>query len=244
MAGVRSLIPETSLGASTKPQGITAGADGYVYLTMASDGTVAGMIDLLNPVTDTIVNTQAIPTNIVTITNPMAITAGPDANIWFTDPGNLAGAIGRVRLDTQLGSFSFSTATARVNVGEDFSVSVGVNYADTGAVAKEYTGNVTLALHDNPGGATLAGTLTAPVHGGTALFAPLSLNKVAACTFQASAPGSISGVSSGLNVVPPDTATELRFTSVKQSPPLAVGSPPLMQPGLTRAFHSRSSSRP
>jgi len=231
-AGTQSLIPETSLGASSKPQGITAGADGYVYFTLANAGAVAGTTDVLNPATGTIVNTLAIPTNIVTTPDPMAITAGPDGNIWFTDPGNPTGAIGRVSLDTQLGSFSFSPATAGVNVGEDFGVSVEVTYADTGAVDKDYTGNVALALHDNPGGASLAGTLTTTVHGGTALFGPLSLDKVGAYTFQASAPGSISGVSSSLNVLPPDTATGLSFTSVNQRPPLAVGSPPEMQAGI------------
>ncbi len=96
------MILEISLGASSQPQKITAGGDGYVWFAVASAGAVAGRVDVINTSTDTIIITLPIPTNVVTTPDLMAINAGPDGNIWFADRRDPAGAIGRVSLDTQL----------------------------------------------------------------------------------------------------------------------------------------------
>jgi streptogramin lyase len=213
----RALIPEIALGASSAPEGITAGGDGYVWFTeagtrgVAATRAVAGTIEVINPSTDKIIDTLALPTNVVTNPDPVAITGGPDGNIWFADSADPTGAIGRVALDTRL-AISLQPPQA-VGVGSQFPVSVGVNYSDTGASDSDYNGNVTLALIANPGGATLLGRLTETVVNGSVTF-EVSLNKPGSgYTLEAMAPGSTSVVSSQFNVVAPSTATQLVVTA-------------------------------
>jgi len=138
------LIPQISLGASSQPQGIAARADGDVWFTVASAGAVAGTIDVIDPSTDTIINTVPIPTDVVTTPDPLAITAAGDGNFWFVDGAEPTGAVGRVLRDTRL-SFSVPPA-ANINLGSPFRVFVGVTYSDTGGIDYDYQGSVTLAL--------------------------------------------------------------------------------------------------
>ena len=59
-----------------------------------------------------------------------------------------------------------------------------------------YNGNVTIALLNNPGGATLSGTLTATASGGLATFSGLSINNAdSGYTLQVTASGLSSGTS-------------------------------------------------
>jgi hypothetical protein len=86
-----------------------------------------------------------------------------------------------------------------------------------GNMDANFNGNVTLALHDNPGGSTLGGTLSGSATGGLAFFPGLTINHPAAgYTIQATAAGLSSGVSAPFNV------TNEQF-SVTTQPPATVG---------------------
>jgi hypothetical protein len=60
----------------------------------------------------------------------------------------------------------------------------------SGNVASSFTGSVTIALANNPGGSTLGGTVTVPAINGVAFFSGLTLNQAGmGYTFQASSAG-------------------------------------------------------
>ena len=76
-----------------------------------------------------------------------------------------------------------------VTAGESFGLSVSaVN--PLGSVDTLYNGSETLSLADNPGGATLGGTLTETAVNGIAIFSGLTLDQIASgYTIQAVASG-------------------------------------------------------
>jgi len=81
-----------------------------------------------------------------------------------------------------------------------------------GALVPTFIGNVTVALSNNPGGASLSGTTTVPAVGGVASFADLSLDKVGSgYTLAASASG-LTGVTSSGFTVGSGAATHLVFS--------------------------------
>jgi virginiamycin B lyase len=170
----QQLISEIPVASSSNPYGIAPGADGNVWFSVTSPGTAGGTIDAISPSTRTVVATLTIPTNVVSMPDPQGVTRAPDGNIWFADGG---GAIGVVN-DLQL------VATAQpppdVSVNSPFGVVVQVEYSSL-AVDTAYSGNVTLALGNNPGGAStvLSGTLTVPVVAGVANFSGLKINNAA-----------------------------------------------------------------
>jgi hypothetical protein len=65
-----------------------------------------------------------------------------------------------------------------VAAGQPFSLTVEVEDPD-GSLDVDFIGSVTIGLRDNPGGATLGGPLTVPVHGGLATFTGLTLTRAA-----------------------------------------------------------------
>jgi len=205
------LNPEIQLCASCEPYGITAGPDGNIWFTVTSADTVAGTIDEINPSTDTITETLAVPTNVVSTPNPLGITAGPDGNIWFADG---SGAIGVVD-DTQL------VVTAQpppdVSVNSPFGITVTDQYA-SGVADTAFNGNVTIALAHNPGGGSsvLGGTVTVAAVNGVATFAGLTINNVGnGYTLQATSNasnGPTSVATTGFNVVR-GPATQLVVTT-------------------------------
>jgi hypothetical protein len=66
---------------------------------------------------------------------------------------------------------------AIVEPGADFGLTVTVEDS-AGDVDSAYSGNLTVALLNNPGGATLGGTLSVAVQSGVAAFAGLTLNNI------------------------------------------------------------------
>ncbi len=68
---------------------------------------------------------------------------------------------------------------AAVAAGQPFDITVEVENSD-GSLDANFIGSVTISLRDNPGGATLGGPITAPVHGGYATFTGLTLTRAAA----------------------------------------------------------------
>ena len=78
---------------------------------------------------------------------------------------------------------------------------------------------MTVALANNPGGATLGGTLTATASNGVATFSGLTLNKAASgYTLDVSGSGLGEGVTSAITVTPA-AATQVVIT---QQPPASV----------------------
>ena len=68
-----------------------------------------------------------------------------------------------------------------------------------------FGGSVTVALLNNPGGATLGGTLTVTAQSGVATFSGLTLNQAGAgYTLQVSSIGLTAATTDAFNVVPPD----------------------------------------
>ena len=167
----KSLIKEIPVTASSEPFGITAGPDGNLWFAVTGSNNVAGTIDVINPSTMTITRTLAIPTNVVSTPSPVAITAGPDGNFWFTDG---SGAIGVVA-DTHLVATAQPPTDASVN--SPFGITATVEYT-SGVVDEAFSGNVTIALANNPGGSrsALGGSVTVAAVNGVATFSGLTLN--------------------------------------------------------------------
>ncbi len=107
--------------------------------------------------------------------------------------------------------FTVQPSTAVVDVA--ISPAVEVTARDAfGNTATGFTGNVTVAIGANPGGATLSGTTTVGAVAGVATFANLSLNRTAnGYTLTASSSGLTGATSDAFNVIP-GTATQLAFT--------------------------------
>jgi hypothetical protein len=92
-----------------------------------------------------------------------------------------------------------------------------------GNIDTQYSGSVTIALTNNPGGATLGGTLTIPFTEGVATFSGLSLNKAGSGYEIQEATSGLAAATIGPITVIPAPATQLLVTT---PPPasLAVGS--------------------
>ena len=67
---------------------------------------------------------------------------------------------------------------ASVTAGSGFGLTVQAEDS-SGNLITSFNGTVTVALANNPGGATLGGTLTVTASGGVATFSGLTLNKAA-----------------------------------------------------------------
>jgi hypothetical protein len=82
-----------------------------------------------------------------------------------------------------------------------------------GNLVPSFTGSVTIALGNNPGGATLSGTTPVSAASGVATFFDLSLNKTGTgYTLTASGSGFTTVTSTAFDIVP-GTATQLAFTA-------------------------------
>jgi hypothetical protein len=101
----------------------------------------------------------------------------PSGNLPLTEPGLLTSSIGVVTPATRL--VVTSQPPAFVKPGSPFGFKVAVHY-NSGLVDNGFSGPVTLALAENPGGATLGGTLTVTAKNGVATFSGLTLNKLGA----------------------------------------------------------------
>ena len=99
-----------------------------------------------------------------------------------------------------------------VTAGSGFSLKVSAEDA-FGNVATGFTGSVTIALGNNPGGSTLGGTLTATASAGVASFSGLTLNKAGSgYTLKASSGSLTAAATGGINVIPA-AATHLVVTT-------------------------------
>ena len=78
----------TGMAATSAPTAITAGADGNLWFTQATNPGRIGRITPTGTITEF---TAGLTPN----STPTDITAGPDGNLWFTEAGN-PGRIGRI----------------------------------------------------------------------------------------------------------------------------------------------------
>jgi hypothetical protein len=103
-----------------------------------------------------------------------------------------------------------------------------VNAEDSlGNVDATYTGNVTVALADNPSGGTLSGTLTVAAVNGVATFAGLSVDKAGVAYTLAISSGSLHGATTGPFTIVPGTATGLTVIGPGDVSPSTVFSLPV-----------------
>ncbi len=110
-------------------------------------------------------------------------------------------------------TLSFTVPPSTAVAGSVMAPAIVVRALDPlGNTATGFTGNVTLALGANPGGATLSGTTSVNAVAGVATFANVSLDKVAAGYTLAAAASGLTGATSAAFAVAPAAANALVFT--------------------------------
>lgn len=114
---------------------------------------------------------------------------------------------------------SFTVQPVSAVAGAAIAPAVQVTARDSlGNPFTTFTGDVTLALGANPGGGTLAGTITVAAVLGVATFTDLSIDKSGAgYSLTASASSAATGASASFDVTP-DVASQLVFTVQPSSP--------------------------
>src|SRR2546422_873715 len=107
---------------------------------------------------------------------------------------------------------AFTVQPSHTVAGAAISPAVQVTALDpAGNPVPGFTGSVTVALGNNPGGSTLSGTTTVAAVNGVASFSPLTLDKTGTSyTLTATAAGLNHATSSGFNITP-GAATQLVF---------------------------------
>ena len=107
---------------------------------------------------------------------------------------------------------------ASVTAGSPFGLTVEAEDS-SGNLDSSFNGTVTVALANNPGGATLGGTLSVTASNGVATFSGLTLNKAASgYTLLVSSSG-LDSATTGAITVTPAAASQLVIT---QQPPASV----------------------
>jgi hypothetical protein len=107
----------------------------------------------------------------------------------------------------------FGVSPTPTSTGVAMNPSITVQVQDSlGNVITSATNSITLSISNNPGGATLAGTLTQNAVAGTATFSNISLNAVGTgYTLQASTSGLTAAISNAFDIF--GAATKLGFTT-------------------------------
>ena len=135
---------------------------------------------------------------------------------------------------TQL-AFTVSPANTVAGVSVSPAIVVQARTA-AGALAASFTGNVTLAIGTNPGGATPGGTLTVAAVAGVATFSNISLDKVGVgYTLVASAAG-LTGATSATFNISPAAASALAFTVQPATAAQTIAISPAIQVTARDAF--------
>src|SRR5690242_13655380 len=107
----------------------------------------------------------------------------------------------------------FGTEPSTTVAGHQISPAVKVRAVDSlGNVVPGFTGSVSIALGNNPAGATLSGTAAVAAIGGVATFGDLSVNKTGAGYTLTAAASGFAPVTSTAFDITPGTATQLAFT--------------------------------
>jgi streptogramin lyase len=211
--------------AASRPDGITAGPDGNLWFTEVTAGNVA----MINPATHAITEFPIPDTG----SQPYGITAGPDGNLWFADRGTLS--IGVVTLNTNADHFVVTQQPpVSVTAGTPFGLAVEAEDS-SGNLDSSFNGTVTAGLANNPGGATLGGTLSVTASQGVATFSNLTLTQAAAGYTLAVSSSGVDSVTTSAITVTPAAAAQLVIT---QQPPatVKVSSPFTMKASIEDAY--------
>jgi streptogramin lyase len=186
---------------ATSTTGITSGPDGNIWFGN-------GQLGQVHPTTDALTQFP--------ISASRGITTGPDGNLWLAAP---PGSITVATLSpTETNLVVNQQPPSSITAGSPFGLTVTAEDG-AGNVLSSFNGNVTLALANNPSGATLGGTLTATAVNGVATFSGLTLNKASAgYTLLATSGLSGEGFTSAINVTPA-AASQLVITA---QPPATV----------------------
>jgi streptogramin lyase len=199
----------TLFATSFDVKNITSGPDGNIWFAGSFSGS--GLIGQINLTTDA-VTAYTVP---YANASPAGITTGPDGNLWFEDPGT--SSVGVATLSTNQLVVT-TQPPASVTAGSGFGLTVTAEDGSSNPITS-FDGTVTVALANNPGGATLGGTLTATASNGVATFSGLTITTAASgYTLAASASGLGEGVTSAITVTPA-AATQL---AISQQPPATV----------------------
>ena len=93
-------------------------------------------------------------------------------------------------------------------------------------VAADFTASITVAILNNAGGGTLAGTTSITAVAGVATFSTLSINKTGAGYTLAASAGALTGATSGGFTITPGAATHLAFSTQPSNATAGVGIAP------------------
>ncbi len=173
---------------------IATAFSGSVTIALANNpggGTLGGTLTVL--ATNGVAVFLDLTINIVSVDYTFVVTSGTLAPATSTGLQVTPGAA------TQL---IIASGLTRVVAGTDFSVTVYIEDS-FGNIATGYSGNVTIALVNNPGGGTIGGSLTVVVVEGVAVFIDLTLNIVETnYTFDVTSGSLTSATSTGIQVTP------------------------------------------
>ncbi len=207
--------PATQLILATQPAGTVAAGTGFGFTVEAEDalGNVAGGFSgnvtvalATNPGNSTLGGTLTVAAasglavfsgltlNEVSAGYTLNITSGSLASATSSAISVVPGAATQLILQTQ--------PPGTISAGTNFGLTVVAEDAD-GNLATGFTSGVTVALANNPGSSTLAGTSTISASAGVAVFPSLNLNKVGTgYTLSVTSPALASATTSGFQVIP------------------------------------------
>jgi streptogramin lyase len=228
--GVATLAPTQLVVTQQPPASVTAGSpfgmtvedlDSSGNLVSSFNGTVT--VGLLNPPSGaTVGGTLSVTASngVATFPSLSLNKAGPTYTLVVTGSGVGEGFSSTVAVTPAAASKVVITQQPPASVAAGIGFGVQAMIEDLyGNVETSATNTVTVALANNPTGATLGGTLSITAVQGIAGFGGLTLTKAASgYTLQVSSTG-LSGATSSAIAVTPATATQLVIT---QQPPTSV----------------------
>jgi len=207
------------------PSALTVGAplglvakveDGLGHVLKSFKGSVTVVLNSLGfnaatlggPVTATVTKGTATFAKL-TVDQPGTYSLSLSGNGLAGTDTNAFGVTGAKATQLSVSTQPPSTVTA----GSGFEVDIAA-LDPQGNLDTNFNGSVTLALGNNPGGATLSGTLTATAVGGVASFPGLALDKPASgCTLTASSTGLSGATTAAFNVTASGVAAQLVVTT-------------------------------
>jgi hypothetical protein len=237
-------LAATKLVVTTQPSANVTAGSGFTVVVKAEDalGNVAsynGPVTLTlggNTTGAALGGTTAVTVNAVNGVATFADLTLLKAGVYFLQASSVLGSVSSALSSAQSSSFTVTPAAATqfvfttqppasVVTGTSIGGGGGVVVAaedNFGNVVTSFTGPVTIALGDNPNGATLSGTLTVSAVGGVAMFTGLSLNRDAS-NYTLTASTTVTGVSAAFSSTFAVTPV-LAFSS--QPPPVVVAGTP------------------
>ena len=227
-AGTLSTFDVTNdqLTISTPPPGLIAANSGFELVALAQNGSGVTDTSFSGNVTVGLIN---FGSNSPTLGGTLTVSAVNGvvtfSGLTLNQPGSYALSVtGNGLAGTATDPFDVTTTAtqlvattqppAAVTAGAAFGMAISAEDA-SGNVDIGFNDNVTLTLSNNPGSATLGGTLTMRAVNGVATFSDLTLdNTGSGYTLQATSSGLTQATTSAFNVTAPGTATQLVVTSL------------------------------